>query len=103
MKYRVSKCYETWNDEAYEAGDTDDRGFVFQDQKMSLTDLINEIVNNGIISPSSWPIRRLTDNTWLSSIDGDENYTTGEKTYYSLHIKASNRQMKRIFRQAGIK
>lgn len=103
MKYKVTKCYETWNQEAVDAGDTDDRGFVFQDQKMSLTELVNEIVNSHIIGPSTWPLRKITDNIWLSSVDGDENYITGEKTFYSLHIKASNRQMKRIFRQAGIK
>jgi hypothetical protein len=103
MKYKVSKCYETWNEEALEAGDTDDRGFIFQDQKMSLTELVNEIVNSGITDPSTWPLRKITDSIWLSSVDGNENYNTGEKTFYSLHIKASNRQMRRIFRLAGIK
>lgn len=103
MRYKVSKCYETWNNEAVDAGQTDDHGFVFQDQKMSLTELVNEIVNNGITMASCWPLNKITDSIWLSTPDPETDYQSGDHTYYSLHIKASNRQMKRIFRLAGIK
>lgn len=104
MKFKVSKCYETWSNEAYETGDTDDRGFEYKDQKMSISEILKEIEDNGITSPSCYPLnnRNISQHIWLSTVDGYQNYQTGETTHYSLHIKGSKRQMRRIFRLANI-
>ena len=101
-KFLVSKTYEIWDEEAYEAGDTDDRGFIFEDQRMTAREIIEEIVNNGIQSASATNWKKQISNVWLSSNDGIQDYQTGDTTYYSLHIKASNRQLKRIYRLAGV-
>lgn len=104
MKYTVSKCYETWSEEVCEAEATDDMGYVYENQKMSLCDILREIYYNGINCPSVSPpsFRNINKHTWLSTVDGEEDYITGNRTYYSLHIKTSNRQMRRILRLAGI-
>lgn len=101
-KFKVSKCFEVWNDEAFESGDTDERGFTYEDLRMTAREIIEEIVNNGIQSASATNWRKNIKNVWLTSIDDNHDYQTGNTTYFSLHIKASNRQLKRIYRLAGV-
>lgn len=56
--------------------------------------LIRRAIELGISEPSD---SRISSNTWFSSIDPDVNYSTGESTRYSLHIRGlSDQQMQGI-------
>lgn len=99
MQFLVNKTYETWDEESVEIGDTDNRGFEYQDNVMTLRELIREMQNNGITEPSCSSIQA---GIWFSSIDDEIDYRTGERTQYTLHFKhidgktVSGRNMKRI-------
>lgn len=82
--YAMSKTYETWSYDDIDAGDTDDKGFEYKDEKFdSLWDMAKEIRDSGPVAPShSGPA---TNHTWYSTVDGEEDYKTGEKTYYAFH------------------
>lgn len=79
MAILINKTFETWTQEDIEAGDTDDRGFTFQDEPHTFRELIDEMKN--YTQPSSSPCQV---DSWLTS-GPDENYITGENTYHSLH------------------
>lgn len=104
MLFKVSKTYETWNEEAYEAGETDDKGWIYEDEEFTLSELIREITDNGIIGTSNYPVNMANIGfTWLSTIDGHEDYIKGETTHYSLFLhNISDRNKTRIFKLAGI-
>ena len=106
MLFNVSKTYEIWDKESIELGETDDRGFEYEDNKLTLKELINEIKNNGFNEVSCWPWRNLPNHgykPWLSTVDPYKDMVTGDVTNYSLHIDTSNRNLVRIFKLAGIK
>lgn len=83
-KYKMNKTYSTWDEDALEAGDTDDKGFEYEDKEFdSLWDMAREIRDGGA-TESSDP-HSAGPHTWYSTPDGDQNYRTGETTYYSYH------------------
>ena len=83
-KYTMSKTYEVWSYDAVDAGQTDDSGFKYQDQEFdSIWELAKEIRDAGATEPSDSGLDALPG--WYSTPDGDENYKTGERTYYSFH------------------
>lgn len=85
-KYKMSKTYETWSHEDTDIGETDKKGFEYQDQAFdSLWEMAKEIRNSGATEPSDHPTVNI--HTWYSTPDGDEDYKTGERTYYSFHPK----------------
>lgn len=82
-RYKMNKTYETWDEEAIEAGDTDDRGFEYEDKEFdSLWDMADEIRDAGATEPSD---SRGGPHTWYSTIDDDVNIRTGERTSYAFH------------------
>ena len=101
MQFKVNRCYETWDHESIEAGDTDDRGFTYQDEVYTLRDLVNEMRRDAITEPSSSSPHA---GMWFTSVDPDEDYRTGERTYHSIHLTrvdgsaVDTRTMKRIIR-----
>jgi hypothetical protein len=98
--FLVSKTYETWDEDALEAGETDDSGFEYKDQPMSLTELLREFEELGSFEPSEIPTPpnwRPGMRIWFSSRDSDVNYRTGERTEYALHPRGSERAIKRLF------
>lgn len=105
MQFSISITYETWDDSAYTAGDTDDKGYEIQDQKIGYQDLVRLIEVEGFTHPSSYP--RVDGYTWLSA-DGIL-HNDGTIEYRSLHInsrsgyKLSRRKMNKLFRSAGIR
>jgi hypothetical protein len=101
MLFNVSITYSTWNDEAYEAGDTDDKGFEIQDEKMDLRELIKTIDEGGFNHLSTQPYDG-SGSVWISNADGDTDMFTGETTYRNIHIDATPRNLKRIFKLAGL-
>jgi len=78
-RFLVNRTYETWK-----ASGTDDRGFTYQDETYTLRDLVNEMRREGITEPSS---SYISGGEWFSSIDPDRDYSTGEETYHSIHLR----------------
>jgi hypothetical protein len=85
-KYKMSKTYETWDEESVDIGDTDEKGFEYKDDVFdNIWELAKEIRNNGATQPSS--SGHASPHTWYSTVDADEDIHTGEKTYYAFHPK----------------
>ena len=79
----LSKTYETWDEEAIELGDTEDRGFEWEDVGHTFRELV-ELLKWMYSEPNS------THNpTWFST-EPDIDYRTGEQTTYSLHYSRKN-------------
>jgi hypothetical protein len=80
----VCRTYETWDYEAAEAGETNDRGYVWQNYPHTFRELVELMTEH--YHPSCWP---MTDHDagriWFTS-DDDENFRTGERTRYSIHL-----------------
>ena len=107
FKFTVSKTFETWDEDDIEHGGTDYRGFEYQDEQFSLRELLDEIKHNGFVEPAhSWLEGEKNKQTrtynWLKTVDADENYQTGEKTYYGLHIKTTGKRFYKICQLAGL-
>lgn len=85
-RYKMSKTYETWDEESTSIGDTDEKGFEYKDVDFDgLWDMANEIREEGSVEPSH--SGTADAHTWYTTSDADEDYKTGEKTYYSFHPK----------------
>jgi hypothetical protein len=98
--FSVTKYYETWDEEALEAGETDDKGTDFEDEKMTAREAVHEIKDLGSFEFSESPFRveeavRLK-RIWVMSADNETNYRTGEHTNYSLFIKGSPSAIRRL-------
>jgi len=98
----VRTTYETWNEEAREFGDTNDKGWEdeqgttfdpadqYEDEdetpeRLAVLEAVRYISDKGGNSPSSSPVS-LDDRTWWSTADPVIDYRTGEDTYYSFHV-----------------
>jgi hypothetical protein len=93
-KILLSKTYETWSHEDTKHGDTDDKGWEFQNQEYdSAEELVDNIDEH--VHPSSGP--GFHQNVWYSSTDGEEDYKSGDKTFYAYHIKAPVEVQKEIY------
>jgi len=83
--FLVSKTYEIWDEEALEAGETNERGYEFQDEPTSPYDLQRELQSENY---AEWSNGGNTG--WLSTVDPiyDRRYfEKGEDTRYGLHFK----------------
>lgn len=78
----VCRTYETWTYGAAEAGETDDRGFVWENYPHTFRELVGLMEEH--YHPSCWPMQD-SGRVWFSS-DDDEDYTTGELTRHSIHL-----------------
>lgn len=96
----VSKYYETWDEEALEAGETDDKGADFENVRMTAREAVNEIKDLGAFEFSESPFRVdeavRRGRIWLTSVDDNINYRTGERTQYSLFIKGPPNALRRL-------
>jgi hypothetical protein len=87
--YIMDMTYETWDEEALEHGDTDDRGYEYKNERY---DDLEELLNDSPVRYESWvdwSSSRPGKNSWIIS-DKDENYRTGEITYRNLFIKRAD-------------
>jgi hypothetical protein len=81
----INKTYEIITPESAEHGDAEERGFEFQDRAVSFRELIDMIEHDGFATASCWPCRG-DARDWISTINPERNYATGQDTYYSLHL-----------------
>lgn len=84
----LSKTFETWTHEDIEIGETDDRGFMFEDKEFTFFGLINEL--DSYTQTSSYPA---DSSCWIST-EGDMDMVTGERTTYSLHFNGPENKRK---------
>lgn len=93
-KYHMSKTYETWDEDSTEAGETDERGFEYEDNEFdSLWAMAEEIRDAGATEPSD--SHRPSPHTWYSTVDPEHNrahFEKGEDTYYSFHPKGISQE-----------
>jgi len=90
--YYFKMTYETWDEEAIEAGDTDDRGWLIR--KSEKFDTLEELLDDSDVSYKSWiewsSSHPNPAHDWLISED-EQDYSSGERTQYSLWIERGDR------------
>jgi len=102
LAFTVNKTYEIWDQKSIEIGDTDDKGFEYEDHDMDLRYLISELRNCTDLSDTV-----ITEHTWATSHGSIDMYD-GSHTNESIHIKSINghkptaHQLKRLFKAAGL-
>lgn len=85
MLIHVNRYYETWGPADVEAGDTDRRGADCSDA-YSFRELVDLLRDHPVPSASPLPVH--CDGryrVWFSSYD-EEDYRTGDRTTYSVHL-----------------
>ena len=93
MDFILSETFEIWDQESSEIGETDNKGFNFQDRVFEgLREVISYIKDNGFMSPSQYPLENIKNHikpcyVWLSTVDPCINYTTEEQEFKSLHFE----------------
>lgn len=90
--FSVSMTYEVVTPESAEYGDAEDRGYEYEDRRMSLGDVVRELHRKG-----PWDEVQV-HSTLLRAYgaDGDVDYRTGAETRYDLHVRGSERAIKRL-------
>jgi hypothetical protein len=85
--YRIS--YETWDEEALEAGETDDKGWKVEESESydTLESLLDSVSHDA--SWLEWSSSHPSSGDWIISQD-DQDYRTGDRTQYSLFIERSD-------------
>ena len=85
-KYILDITYQTTTPESVEEGDFADSGFEAEDLEFdSLYEIIGYMLSKGAAEPSNSTY--FHPNTWYSTTDPETDYTTGEETQYSFHVK----------------
>jgi hypothetical protein len=107
--YVMSMTYEVWDEEALEIGDTDERGWEVTGEKF---DDLEELLRDSDVRDKSWiewsTSGRPGRNSWINS-DAEEDYRSGERTYYNLFIKRadgkplSRDEVKHINKELGLR
>lgn len=88
----VSKTYEIVTPESAEEGDVEERGFEFENTKMTLAEVLYEVKDLG-----SHVVQR--DGSTRISLYGQGesvDYRTGDTTTYALHIRGPSRAISRL-------
>lgn len=82
LQFVMSETYETWDEEAVEIGETNDRGFNFEDEVYELDDLQDYLDREGFIHASESPVS--SSRVWLST-ESDTDFSSGDRTIKSIH------------------
>lgn len=82
IQFVLSETYETWDEEAIELGETDDKGFSFEDEVYDLEDLQNYLDSEGFIHASESPV---TNRRVYLSTESEADISSGDRTVKSLH------------------
>lgn len=90
--FSVSVTYETWDEESREAGDTDDKGYEYEDARMSLSDVVRELDNYGPFDE----VQVMGTLLRAYVADADQNLRTGEDTMRAIHVRGSERAIRRL-------
>ena len=90
--FSVSLTYDVVTPESAEHGDVEDRGYVYEDERMSLGDVVREMNRRG-----PWEEVQV-DRHLLRAYEseGSVNYRTGAETTHAIHVRGSERAIKRL-------
>ena len=80
-KYQASVTYSIWTDEDREIGDTDQKGFERDVEPANLGDVLD------LASTYNVEARSKGDYTRWWDAEAEQDYRSGEDTYYSLHVE----------------
>jgi len=85
--YRIA--YETWDEEALEAGETDDRGW--EEEESSVYETLDELLRSVSMSANwlEWSDSHPSAGSWIVSQD-DQDFRTGDRTIKSLFISRTD-------------
>ena len=89
---KLSETYEIWTPEDTEFGDTDKKGFNFEEQEFEFIELVDYLKDNGYMHPSN--SATIDQYTWISTEAQTIDYKTGEQEIKSLHFDGKPRQLK---------
>jgi len=87
LQFVVSETYESWTPEDIELGDTDDKGFLFEDWGYDVDELKEHLKREGYTHLSQSHVAADTRGLWISNESETTDYGTGEETTKSLHCK----------------
>lgn len=98
--FSVSMTYEVVTPESAEHGDVEDQGYDYEDEAMSLTDVVREVQKHGPYDEiQEMPDHRAGSRGALLRLyesEGSVNYRTGAETRHALHIRGSERAIRRL-------
>jgi len=91
---KITTTYQVVSPESAEVGDVEDQGFHDEQGEVFKTpqEAADFITEHYAYIPSESP----SDNAKWWSTDGDEDYTTGFRTYYSYHIDTDTDTLKEV-------
>ena len=98
--FNVSKTYSIYTKESISEGDQASNGFIYENELMSLRDIIDEVNDIGGISDINtlYSDIRSADSIDLYQANMDHDIYTGDKQQDCLHIDGSNRSLKRLIK-----
>jgi len=99
----IHKTYEVYTQESIEAGESDDAGFVFENESLTFRELVSAMQEHQ--NPSCYPARGEA-REWLSSYP-EEDFRTGDTRTESIHYSMDNpernkKYWKKAMKVAGI-
>ena len=86
----ISTTYETWDEEALEAGETDDKGYEIEREEYDFRDLVKLFREGGYTQGDTFP----SLHSWYSTADSEIDYHTGKMTDRSIHFADIPRKRK---------
>jgi hypothetical protein len=89
----VAVTYETWNQNALDIGETDDRGYLQDEAPATCREAIETLEQYGASQLNVMPH---VINAY--QVDAETDYRTGETTTHCVHITGSPRNMARVVR-----
>ena len=95
--YTVSRTYSEITPESCEDGDFSDHEFVYEDEPMTLKEVIIELENSNMSDTSCYPATE-TNHFWFSNEFVNICDRTNTKRQESLHIECSDKNWKRLIR-----
>jgi hypothetical protein len=105
MQFLASRIYTDYTPESLEIGDSADSGFLYDNELLSLREIIRELRDCSFLSDSS----KITGHTWASTDTYFVDYRTGLERKEDVHIRQrdglylTDKNMQRIYKLAGLK
>lgn len=82
----VSKTFEVVSPESAAHADIEDSGFCFENQQMTVEELMDDMTS--FVECSQYPVPKTKPNrVWFTEIEGTINFTSGCTETFSWHIK----------------
>jgi len=93
--FNVSLTYQQITPESAEHGDFSDQGFIYEDKKMSLKDVLSELEHEGAVFTEEWSYQGDTVDCYHPDFV-DIDLSTGTKEQRCLHVEGSIKNLERL-------